>query len=562
MTKRIFRSIFYVSLLLIVSFSLVLLAFLSEYTEHAQQKSMHLEITYLQQGVEMQGLSYLEQLPKSQQRLTWIGADGTVLFDSVADVNQMENHLQREEVQEALQSGIGESTRVSKTLAEKTDNIAVRLQDGSVMRISQTTWSAGSILLSMMQPFAILFALALVLAGVLAGKTSKNITKPLENVDLEYPEQAEVYDELSPFLRRIAVQKKMIAKQVREQQQRQKEFYAITTNMQEGLLVLDTKGDVLSCNQAALQILGVTEETQKEKVYVWNRSEPFRDCIQQALSGKHSETMLEQNGKVYKMLANPVLEEMLVAGVVVLLFDHTEKADGERLRREFTANVSHELKTPLTSISGFAEIIKNGMVQPQDIPHFANNIYLEAQKLISMIQDIIQLSKLDETTDAVQMQSVELSEIVGVVCSRLQEVANKQNISLDLHMEQAWIQGIPSILEEMIYNLCDNAIRYNKNGGSVTITVQQTETEVQLFVKDTGVGIPLEEQDRIFERFYRVNHSRSKDIEGTGLGLSIVKHGVKLHHATILVESEPEKGTQFCITFPKKTEKAEKGYDL
>lgn len=551
MTKRIFRSIFYVSLLLIVSFSLVLLAFLSEYTENAQKKAMYLEVTYLQKGVEMQGISYLEQLQKNQQRVTWIGADGIVLFDSVADAANMENHLQREEVQEALQMGRGESSRISKTLAEKTENVAVRLQDGSVLRVSETTWSAGSILLSMMQPFAILLALALVLAGVLASKTSKNITKPLENVDLEYPEQAEVYDELAPFLRRIAVQKKLIAKQIREQQQRQREFYAITTNMQEGLLVLDTKGDVLSCNDGAMEILGVTKETEKQNVYTWNRSEPFRNCIQQALLGKHSETILEQNERIYKVLANPVLEETLVVGVVVFLFDHTEKADAERLRREFTANVSHELKTPLTSISGFAEIIKNGMVQPQDIPHFANNIYTEAQKLIAMIQDIIQLSKLDETGDCMDMEYVDLENVVKTVCKRLEESAKKQDVTLQLQIENAIIKGVPSILEEMIYNLCDNAIRYNKKGGSVTITIAPTETEIKLFVEDTGVGIPYEEQDRIFERFYRVSRSRSKEIDGTGLGLSIVKHGAILHKATVSIESVCGKGSRFCIVFPK-----------
>ncbi len=551
MTKRIFRSIFYVSLLLIVSFSLVLLAFLSEYTENAQQKAINLEITYLQKGVEMQGIAYLQQLPKNQQRITWIASDGSVLFDSVADVGNMENHLQREEVQEALQTGRGESSRISKTLAEKTENVAIRLQDGSVLRVSETTWSAGSILLSMMQPFAILLALALVLAGVLASKTSKNITKPLENVDLEYPEQAEVYDELSPFLRRIAVQKKLIAKQIREQQQRQQEFYTITTNMQEGLLVLDIKGDVLSCNDGAIQILNVTKEIEKQNVYAWNRSTSFRQCIGQALAGKHSETMLEQNNRIYKVLANPVLEDTLVAGVVVLLFDHTEKADGERLRREFTANVSHELKTPLTSISGFAEIMKNGMVQPEDIPHFANNIYTEAQKLIAMIQDIIQLSKLDETEGCMDMKCVDLANIVTNVCKRLEETAKKQNVTIQSKIEKAIVKGVPSILEEMVYNLCDNAIRYNQKYGSVTITITQTETEIKLFVEDTGIGIPMEEQDRIFERFYRVSRSRSKEIDGTGLGLSIVKHGAILHKAMVSIESTCGKGSKFCIVFPK-----------
>lgn len=555
MTKRIFRAIFYVSLGVLAASSLILMTFVGDYISDNTQRTMRAEAAYIAAAIEKEGIAYLEDLSETNtQRLTWIAADGSVLYDSVVDESQMENHGDREEVQEAMRTGSGESSRYSTTLAERTENYALRLQDGSVLRLSTTALSALSIFLSMTQPLAVAVAIALVLAGLLASKTSKAIVKPLEKVDLEHPEQAEVYDEMAPFLRRIAVQQKMIHKQVQEQKRRQREFSTITENMEEGLLVLDAKGEVLSCNQGALRLLGIQQVQERENVYTLNRSEIFRKCISQALQGKHEEATMESEGKSYKLLANPVTEEQLVAGVVVLMFDNTEKADRERLRREFTANVSHELKTPLTSISGFAEIIKNGMVKTEDIPRFAENIYEEAQRLIAMVQDIIQLSRLDEAEGTMEKADVDLARIGETVIKRLETSATQHHVSLFLQAEEAVIHGVPHVLEEMVYNLCDNAIRYNKESGSVTVRIENREKEVWLTVQDTGIGIPAGEQERVFERFYRVSRSRSKTIEGSGLGLSIVKHGALLHQAEVEMESEVDQGTTIRLIFPKETQ--------
>ncbi|HIY04828.1 MAG TPA: PAS domain-containing protein [Candidatus Anaerotignum merdipullorum] len=554
MTKRIFRAIFYVSLGVLAASSLILMTFVGDYISDNTQRTMRAEAAYIAAAIEKEGIAYLEDLSETNtQRLTWIAADGSVLYDSVVDESQMENHGDREEVQEAMRTGSGESSRYSTTLAERTENYALRLQDGSVLRLSTTALSALSIFLSMTQPLAVAVAIALVLAGLLASKTSKAIVKPLEKVDLEHPEQAEVYDEMAPFLRRIAVQQKMIHKQVQEQKRRQREFSTITENMEEGLLVLDAKGEVLSCNQGALRLLGIQQVQERENVYTLNRSEIFRKCISLALQGKHEEATMESEGRSYKLLANPVTEEQLVAGVVVLMFDNTEKADRERLRREFTANVSHELKTPLTSISGFAEIIKNGMVKTEDVPRFAENIYEEAQRLIAMVQDIIQLSRLDEAEGTMEKADVDLARIGETVIKRLETSATQHHVSLFLQAEEAVIHGVPHVLEEMVYNLCDNAIRYNKESGSVTVRIENREKEVWLTVQDTGIGIPAGEQERVFERFYRVSRSRSKTIEGSGLGLSIVKHGALLHQAEVEMESEVDQGTTIRLIFPKET---------
>lgn len=552
MTKRIFRAIFNVSLLILIASNLILVAFVGDYNSDQTKEAMHADAVYIAKAMETEGISYLEQLPKQSQRITWIDADGTVLFDSYADVSQMENHGEREEVVEALKTGRGESTRYSTTLAEKTENYAIKLSDGTILRLSVTSLSALSIFLSMTQPLALVLVIALILAGFLASKTSKSIVKPLENVDLEHPEQAEIYDEMAPFLRRIAVQNKLISKQMQDRQRRQREFETITENMQEGLLVLDAKGEVLSCNKGARRLLGVDHVPEKENVFALNRTEGFRRCITAALAGNHEEVTMESDSRSYQLLANPVTEDGLVAGVVLLLFDNTEKADREKLRREFTANVSHELKTPLTSISGFAEIMKNGMVKAEDVPRFANNIYDEAQRLISMVQDIIQLSRLDEAQETMEKTEVNVALIAETVAKRLEGQAAQRNIVFHIETESAVLSGVPHVLEEMIYNLCDNAIRYNKDNGSVTLKVEKHPDDITVTVADTGIGIPYGEQERVFERFYRVSRSRSKEIDGTGLGLSIVKHGALLHQATVKMESEVDKGTTIRLIFPNK----------
>lgn len=552
MTKRIFRAIFNVSLLILIASNLILVAFVGDYNSDQTKEAMHADAVYIAKAMETEGISYLEQLPKQSQRITWIDADGTVLFDSYVDVSQMENHGEREEVVEALKTGRGESTRYSTTLAEKTENYAIKLSDGTILRLSVTSLSALSIFLSMTQLLALVLVIALILAGFLASKTSKSIVKPLENVDLEHPEQAEIYDEMAPFLRRIAVQNKLISKQMQDRQRRQREFETITENMQEGLLVLDAKGEVLSCNKGARRLLGVDHVPEKENVFALNRTEGFRRCITAALAGNHEEVTMESDSRSYQLLANPVTEDGLVAGVVLLLFDNTEKADREKLRREFTANVSHELKTPLTSISGFAEIMKNGMVKAEDVPRFANNIYDEAQRLISMVQDIIQLSRLDEAQETMEKTEVNVALIAETVAKRLEGQAAQRNIVFHIETESAVLSGVPHVLEEMIYNLCDNAIRYNKDNGSVTLKVEKHPDDITVTVADTGIGIPYGEQERVFERFYRVSRSRSKEIDGTGLGLSIVKHGALLHQATVKMESEVDKGTTIRLIFPNK----------
>lgn len=552
MTKRIFRAIFNVSLLILIASTLILVAFVGDYNSDQTKEAMHADAVYIAKAMETEGISYLEQLPKQSQRITWIDADGTVLFDSYADVSQMENHGEREEVVEALKTGRGESTRYSTTLAEKTENYAIKLSDGTILRLSVTSLSALSIFLSMTQLLALVLVIALILAGFLASKTSKSIVKPLENVDLKHPEQAEIYDEMAPFLRRITVQNKLISKQMQDRQRRQREFETITENMQEGLLVLDAKGEVLSCNKGARRLLGVDHVPEKENVFALNRTEGFRRCITAALAGNHEEVTMESDSRSYQLLANPVTEDGLVAGVVLLLFDNTEKADREKLRREFTANVSHELKTPLTSISGFAEIMKNGMVKAEDVPRFAHNIYDEAQRLISMVQDIIQLSRLDEAQETMEKTEVNVALIAETVAKRLEGQAAQRNIVFHIETESAVLSGVPHVLEEMIYNLCDNAIRYNKDNGSVTLKVEKHPDDITVTVADTGIGIPYGEQERVFERFYRVSRSRSKEIDGTGLGLSIVKHGALLHQATVKMESEVDKGTTIWLIFPNK----------
>lgn len=552
MTKRIFRAIFNVSLLILIASTFILVAFVGDYNSDQTKEAMHADAVYIAKAMETEGVSYLEQLPKQSQRITWIDADGTVLFDSHADISQMENHGEREEVVEALKTGRGESTRYSTTLAEKTENYAMKLSDGTILRLSVTSLSALSLFLSMTQLLALVLVIALILAGFLASKTSKSIVKPLENVDLEHPEQAEIYDEMAPFLRRIAVQNKLISKQMQDRQRRQREFETITENMQEGLLVLDARGEVLSCNKGAQRLLGVDYVPEKQNVFALNRTEGFRRCIKAALAGSHEEVTMENEGRSYQLLANPVTEDDLVAGVVLLLFDNTEKADREKLRREFTANVSHELKTPLTSISGFAEIMKNGMVKAEDVPRFANNIYDEAQRLISMVQDIIQLSRLDEAQETVEKTEVNVALIAETVAKRLEGQAAQRNIVFHIETESAVLSGVPHVLEEMIYNLCDNAIRYNKENGSVTLKVEKHPEDITVTVADTGIGIPYGEQERVFERFYRVSRSRSKEIDGTGLGLSIVKHGALLHQATVKMESEVDKGTTIQLIFPNK----------
>ena len=553
MTQRIFRSIFLVALAVMLSVSALIMGMMYRYTSMETRKELSREAEYIALGIQNEGTAYFDYLDKvhlTDSRVTWIAPDGDVLFDSVMEEGEMENHADREEVQEAFRDGHGEGERFSSTLSEKTWYCAVRLEDGSVVRLSIETASILTVFFTMTYPLVLILVAIGCVSLFLAFQTAKLITNPINEIDLEHPENAVVYDELSPLLRKIAVQNREIHRQMAELKRRKEEFDTITANMQEGLLVLDAEGAVLSSNEGVLRLLGLSHVEEGQNVFQLNRSETFRRGVEAALKGEHREEKLELGGRVYELFANPVFRDGENAGVILVLFDATEKEGREKLRREFTANVSHELKTPLTSISGFAEIMKSGMVRPEDMGNFAGKIYDEAQRLIALIQDIIKLSKLDEKESFLEKEWVELDTLVLEVRERLQPAAEKKNVHLVANVVPLQVFGVKPVLMEMVYNLCDNAIRYNRPDGEVRMTLREEDGTAVLEVADTGIGIAKEEQERIFERFYRVDASRSAENGGTGLGLSIVKHGAALHNGKVSLKSILGEGTTMTICIP------------
>ena len=495
-------------------------------------------------------LRSLEQDKISPIRITWIGADGTVRYDNEAAPAQMENHAARTEVADALRYGAGESERYSATLSQKTFYYACRLQDGTVLRLAGTRDSVLGILVRMLRPAVAAVLVAIALAWLLSYRLSKRIVRPLNALDLEHPEQAEAYDELSPLLEKISAQNRQIAAQMDELRRRQTEFTAITEHMNEGLLIVDARTNLLFCNPSARRLLQI-ENVEKQSVLAVNRSEDFREAVQRALSGEHDLRTLTLDGRIYQLMANPAMEDGRLAGAVLVLLDVTERENREQLRREFTANVSHELRTPLTSISGFAELIRDGIAKPQDVQHFAGNIYTEAQRLIALVGDIIRLSQLDEGSVGSEKTDLRLDGMAASVVSRLQDAAAQHDVTLRTELKPCRVHGIAQIVDELIYNLCDNAIKYNRKDGSVTVSTAEENGQPVLRVADTGIGIPAAEQDRVFERFYRVDKSHSRAIGGTGLGLSIVKHAAAYHHARVALESTLGTGTTVTVTFPR-----------
>ena len=553
MTKRIFRSIFLVALVvLLLSVALLSVVFYNDYAVQyrSELKSEALSMAHaINGGLAEDYLRSLEQDKISPIRITWIGADGTVRYDNEAAPAQMENHAARTEVADALRYGAGESERYSATLSQKTFYYACRLQDGTVLRLAGTRDSVLGILLRMLRPAVAAVLVAIALAWLLSYRLSKRIVRPLNALDLEHPEQAEAYDELSPLLEKISAQNRQIAAQMDELRRRQTEFTAITEHMNEGLLIVDARTNLLFCNPSARRLLQI-ENVEKQSVLAVNRSEDFREAVQRALSGEHDLRTLTLDGRIYQLMANPAMEDGRLAGAVLVLLDVTEREDREQLRREFTANVSHELRTPLTSISGFAELIRDGIAKPQDVQHFAGNIYTEAQRLIALVGDIIRLSQLDEG-DEMPRETVDLLTLSQEAADDLKTAAAEKHIAIAVEGVSETIGGVRRLLYEVIYNLCDNAIKYNVEGGSVTMSVGERDGKAFVSVADTGIGIAPEHQSRIFERFYRVDKSHSKASGGTGLGLSIVKHAVQYHHGTVELHSEEGKGTTICILLPK-----------
>lgn len=552
MTKRIFRSTCFVAIAVLIACIVLIMGALYSYFSSVQMNQLHMQTALAAQGVNNEGLSYFDGLDISDYRITLVSPDGSVLYDCRADAGTMENHLKREEIQEALKNGEGESRRFSSTLSESSLYCAQKLNDGSVLRLSVAQKSIFTLVLGMSQPICVVLVVAIVLSLYLAYRLSKNIVRPLNELDLDDPlSNNDGYDELSPLLKRIDRQQKQLKRQANEMQKKQDEFTAITESMNEGLILLNPKGTIISINPAAAKLLDAGQFSKGKNILTVNRSLALQEVISDAVAGKSAEKIIELHERHYQVDASPVISDGAVGGIVLLLFDITEKEDAEQLRREFTANVSHELKTPLHSISGYAEIIKSDLISPEDIKPFASKIYSEAQRMIQLVEDIINLSHLDEGADSMSFEDCDLYLMAQDTVANLSSEADASDITVTLSGDPAVIKGVPHMLSGIIYNLCDNAIKYNRPGGKVNIDIRDLASSAILSVRDTGIGIPPEHQNRIFERFYRVDKSHSKEVGGTGLGLSIVKHAAKIHGAKVSVESTPGEGTCISLEFPK-----------
>ena len=550
MTSKIFRSIFTTSLVVLLATLVIITSFLYNYFTNIQINQLKDELSIASVGTEQSGEEYLEALESDSFRLTWVASDGTVLFDSQADEVTMDNHLDREEITEAFETGKGSSARRSATLTEKTLYEAVLLSDGTVLRISVNRASGFVLLLGMMTPVIIVVIVAVIISAVLAHKMSKRIIEPLNKLDLDNPTENDAYEEIAPLLSRIHKQNMKIERKVAELNRRKDEFELITKNMREGLLLLDKNRNILTINSSATAIFGTDKKCVGKEFLTINRRHEITSAIEKALTDGHSEIRANLNEKEYQFDISRIETDGETVGVVILAFDITEQADAERLRREFTANVSHELKTPLQTITGSAELIENGLVKQEDMPRFVGHIREEATRLVTLVEDIIRLSQLDEQTE-LPKENVSLYEIANEACGVLRDSANKKDIVLTVTGDNGNIFGVKHLLFEVIYNLCDNGIKYTPDGGKVEVNISETEKEVMLMVSDNGIGIAPQHQARIFERFYRVDKSHSKKSGGTGLGLSIIKHAVQYHGGKILLQSEIGNGTIVTVVIPK-----------
>lgn len=549
MTKKIFHSILLVACTVLLACYLVILTSLNDYFTSLRKSQLKTQLSFASTAVEDEGIEYLKNLENGEYRLTLIDTDGTVLYDTNADAATMENHSDRREFQEAFLSGYGESHRYSRTLTEQTYYFAKKLSDDRVLRISTSQVTIVSLLLGMLQPLLVITFLAILLSVFLAKRASRNLVKPLNNLDLNDPLSNDVYEELSPLLRHMAQQNKQIALQMDELSRSQNEFNAITSNMSEGLIVLNKDGVVVSLNTAARKIFEAEEDSIGKDFLTIDRTPEISRAIKETLSGKKQELEYEKNGRNYDLCINQIVEKDEVIGVLLLAIDNTEKIQAEQNRREFTANVSHELKTPLQSIIGSADLIESGLVKPEDMPRFIGHIKTDAARLVSLVSDIIRLSQLDENTE-MNRENVDALSVAKEALEMVGPIAESRNISLTIKGEPAPLTSVHKLLYDIIYNLCDNAVKYNKEGGFVKVDVKTAGDKVQIAVSDNGVGIAPADQSRVFERFYRVDKSHSRESGGTGLGLSIVKHAVAYLKGSISLESTLGKGTTITVSFP------------
>ena len=549
MTKKIFQSILLVAGCVLLASLLIIMGFLYDYFGGVEENQLRDELSLAAAAVEDGGTDYLSQLTADRCRLTWIAADGSVLYDTKTNAERLENHASRAEVSQALATGTGESTRYSSTLMEKTMYYAQRLDDGTVLRISISRATVGMIAVGMIQPLLIVLIVALILSGLLARRLSRRIVDPLNSLDLERPLDNDAYEELSPLLKRIHHQHVEIQTQLRELREKTDEFTQITGSMREGLVLLDEHGSILSINAAAQALFGADAQCVGRDFLTIERSHEISAAIQAAAADGHSEVRAERAGRVYQFDISRTTSDGKFLGTVILAFDITEQEFAERNRREFTANVSHELKTPLQGIIGSAELIENGMVKSEDLPRFVGHIHAEAARLVTLIDDIIRLSQLDEG-DAMPTEPVDLLAVSQEAAENLHDAAAARNVTVSVTGQPAVLPGVRRLIYEIVYNLCDNAIKYNRDGGRVDVTVAADAGGSSITVADTGIGIAPEHQARVFERFYRVDKSHSKASGGTGLGLSIVKHAVQYHHGRIELESTPGTGTTIRVVFP------------
>lgn len=546
MTKRIFRAVCITSVTVLFASIILIMGVLYEYFNEMRKNQIKSELSLAKNAVEAEGISYLEKLEKSDYRLTWIDKSGNILFDSQSNSENMENHLEREEVKKAFETGAGESERYSSTLTEKMIYCAELLDNGTVLRISASQLTVLTLFLGIVQPIAIVFVVALVISFFFASRISKRIVEPLNSIDLNNPLENDAYDEISPFLSRIANQQKQIKLQENELNQRKNEFLAITSNMNEGLVLLGKNKKIISLNPSAESFFTSESDCTGKSFIEIERSSEIIHSLEKAELNDTSEVQINRNGRIFQLNISCIRDTGELSGFVILIFDVTEKIDSENRRREFTANVSHELKSPLQSIMGSAELIETGIVKKEDMPKFIGNIRSEATRLLTLINDIIKLSQLDEGT-VLHEQEFDLYSLIQENIDILKDSAEKKNISVSLKGESLNIKSIRPLVSEIVYNLIDNAIKYNVEKGKVNVTVSEDDKGVYFSVADTGIGIPPEYQERVFERFYRVDKSHSKETGGTGLGLSIVKHAVQDIGADIRLESISGKGTVVTV---------------
>ena len=551
MTKKISSSIMLTAACVLLASMITIVGFLRDYFGGIEESGLREELGIAAVGVEDDGTDYLAALPDGQRRFTWIAADGSVIYDTKADADSLENHSDREEFKAALETGAGESVRYSNTLMQKTMYAARRLDDGTVLRVSVSTATVGALLLGVTQPMLAVLAAALILSAILAKHISRRVVAPLNELDLEHPldDSNAAYEELAPVLGRINRQRSQINSQLRELRRRTDEFAQVTGSMREGLVLLNEQGYILSMNPAARNIFAVEGDCAGKDFLTVDRSCDMSAAVRSAMESGHGRLHERHGGRIYQIDVSRIDSDGAAIGTVILVFDVTEQESAEQMRREFTANVSHELKTPLQGIIGSAELIENGMVQPEDMPRFVGHIRAEAQRLVTLIGDIIRLSQLDEG-EVLPKERLDLLEVAQGAADDLQAEAEKKNVHLSVSGEPAELEGVRQLIYEVAYNLGDNAIKYNVDGGSVSINVSSDGKNAKLTVSDTGIGIAAEDQSRIFERFYRVDKSHSKKSGGTGLGLSIVKHAVQYHGGRISMDSAPGKGTSISVSLP------------